>query len=573
MILRTFSLLVSAFFAFLAIVMFSNCAAVGLLAEAEIATLTSVGVRAVATRVAVGSAVRAGAARTSLMIADEALFSARASRIVLTRQGSRRFFRTQINNSEKNVLEVLNNRTLRTVESGQILNLPGDLYVVNTKGLNVRTGPGANYDKVAVVTKGRPLAVTSRKDGWSETWVTDEIKGWVKDQFIDAVMNEIMSPSEQNYTPQQPYNSTQMNQMNQNGLADADRDGVPNSFDDCINEAGKREMHGCPDDDGDGVPNKDDKCLGEIGVLRFYGCPDSDNDGVPNYEDRCPTILGEYANSGCPIRVQYLDSDRDGIPDERDYCPNDYARTISGCPYLFEEEVASSMITPHRTRPVHIGIGFSGGFVSSSLKNVDNDIDNIGGIGFSPYIFAAIRTGEKSRLQLDFCYSKRSFVFSNHGDDSEFGFGDVYYYNTSNAQMSFSDIRAYGKININSFYFGGYFGKVVKATRSGNIEYYSSTDDVFDDNYKYDFFDEQEYPLVNGERPINDFIYGATIGYEKIFRGGLLFGVGLDYSLSNYFNSKYSAGWSNYGDNLDLYPSSDIDLKLHYLYLNLGYRF
>jgi len=361
------------------------------------------------------------------------------------------------------------------------------------------------------------------------------------------------------------------------GCPDKDKDGVTDLEDECPETPGLAQYSGCPykiekDSDKDGIPDSKDTCPDVYGTLT-NGCPDKskdvDNDGIPDVEDNCPTVFGTRSNLGCPEKtkpVNNLDSDNDGVKDDFDECPNVYARTSNGCPQ-------SQEIVPIRDKSFQVGIGISGGFVASSLKNVDSDIENKGGLGFSPYIFTTILLSEKSRLQLDLCYSKRSFVFSNQGDDSEYGFSDVYFYNTTDAQMSFHDFRAYGKANINSFSFGGYFGKTIKATRSGNIEYSSSFDNVFDDNYKYDFFDKSEYPVVNGEKPINNFVYGLTIGYENIFRNGVLFGIGFDYSLSNYFNENYSAGWLDTGDNIDLYPSREIDLKLHYLYISLGYRF
>ncbi len=360
-------------------------------------------------------------------------------------------------------------------------------------------------------------------------------------------------------------------------IIDSDSDGIPDKYDNCKYEKGTKELSGCPDSDLDGIPDNKDECPNEFGLYYCKGCPDRDYDGIADYQDNCPDVAGMPYLDGCPYPqqpAQYSsskDSDGDGIVDSEDSCPHEYGRTSNGCPHSSFDYFYN--IEPVRDKPVKFGIGISCGFVTSSLKNADNDIDNDGGLGFSPYIFTTIRLTDKSRLQFDFCYSKRSFVFSNHGDDSEYGNSDVYYYNTTNAQMAFIDLRAYTKLNINSFYFGGYFAKTINAARSGNIEYFSAQNNVYYKNYKYDFLDKIEYPIVSGEKPISDYTYGLTIGYEKIFRNGWLLGLGFDYSPSNYFNKKYSKGWDLYGDNLDLYPSKEIDLKLHYLFLNLGYRF
>lgn len=356
-------------------------------------------------------------------------------------------------------------------------------------------------------------------------------------------------------------------------LPDEDGDGIPDKFDNCKSVYGLKELLGCPDNDEDGIPDHQDECPSVFGNSRTLGCPDRDNDGIPDYKDNCPEIVGIPAYDGCPSKPQpeySIDSDGDGVPDIEDNCPYEFG-TSAGCPpiqYTKPRRIRSNMREIFKA-----GVGISGGFVINSLKNVDTDIEGSGGTGFSPYLFTSIQISEKARIQLDFAYSKRNFVFSNHGNDSEYGFSDVYYYNTTDARMVFQDFRGYTKININDFYFGGFLGKTIGAGRKGNIEYTSSIENVSNPNFKYDFFDLSEYPTINGERPINELTYGFSIGYEKIYGGGGILGIGFDYNLSNYFNEDYSTGWLERGDNIDLYPSSKISLNLHYIYVILGYRF
>ncbi len=85
-------------------------------------------------------------------------------------------------------------------------------------------------------------------------------------------------------------------------VKDRDKDGVPDSLDQCPDVAGLLELHGCPDTDGDGIADKDDKCPNVAGVAKYDGCPvpDSDGDGVNDDEDQCPTVAGTVANHGCP---------------------------------------------------------------------------------------------------------------------------------------------------------------------------------------------------------------------------------------------------------------------------------
>jgi OOP family OmpA-OmpF porin len=124
---------------------------------------------------------------------------------------------------------------------------------------------------------------------------------------------------------------------------DSDRDGVPDYKDSCPGTAAgaKVDAEGCPlDSDADGVPDYKDECPSTpAGVsVDANGCPpDSDHDGVPDYKDKCAgTPAGQAVDAaGCP-----LDSDGDGVPDSRDRCADTPAGTkvnADGCPRLTEK--------------------------------------------------------------------------------------------------------------------------------------------------------------------------------------------------------------------------------------------
>lgn len=97
---------------------------------------------------------------------------------------------------------------------------------------------------------------------------------------------------------------------------DTDKDGVRDSVDACLDEAGDPALGGCPDEDGDGLADPEDACPGSAGPARFGGCPDTDADGLPDTIDACPSLHGEERFAGCP------DGDADGVPDARDACPS-----------------------------------------------------------------------------------------------------------------------------------------------------------------------------------------------------------------------------------------------------------
>ena len=100
------------------------------------------------------------------------------------------------------------------------------------------------------------------------------------------------------------------------GTSDADRDGIPDSDDQCPNEAedfdGYEDTDGCPDydNDGDGIADASDQCPNQAedfdGYMDDDGCPDMDNDGdgIMDAQDNCPTeaetFNGFEDTDGCP---------------------------------------------------------------------------------------------------------------------------------------------------------------------------------------------------------------------------------------------------------------------------------
>jgi OmpA-OmpF porin, OOP family len=111
------------------------------------------------------------------------------------------------------------------------------------------------------------------------------------------------------------------------GDKDADKDGVVDKCDMCVNEAGLPKFQGCPDTDGDGTIDKDDQCPTVAGPIGLKGCPDSDGDGIADKDDACPTLVGSAALNGCP------DRDFDGIADKDDACPDlTGVKELKGCP-------------------------------------------------------------------------------------------------------------------------------------------------------------------------------------------------------------------------------------------------
>ncbi len=134
---------------------------------------------------------------------------------------------------------------------------------------------------------------------------------------------------------------------------DSDKDGMPDSQDNCPQRPGPRKNQGCPwpDTDADGLHNKLDRCPKRQGPEANQGCPwpDADLDGVPDRSDHCPQHPGMKKFNGCP------DSDLDGIHDGVDQCQRKWGPKASrGCPILHPN--------PHRRprRPSQVRIKWSG---------------------------------------------------------------------------------------------------------------------------------------------------------------------------------------------------------------------
>ena len=97
-------------------------------------------------------------------------------------------------------------------------------------------------------------------------------------------------------------------------ISDKDNDGIPDSEDQCPNQAGTAALFGCPDGDGDGIADKMDDCPTIAGLAQLAGCPDADGDNIADHLDECPTMAGPVENRGCPVK----DRDGDGIEDDVD---------------------------------------------------------------------------------------------------------------------------------------------------------------------------------------------------------------------------------------------------------------
>ena len=168
---------------------------------------------------------------------------------------------------------------------------------------------------------------------------------------------------------------------------DADKDGVADSLDRCVNEAEDKDMFddtdGCPDfdNDADGFLDPQDKCPLDAEDKDSFqdddGCPEKDNDadGINDAQDKCadqPEDKDGYQDvDGCPED----DNDSDGMVDGKDGCPNE-PETINGntdddgCP---DRGDALVVVTPSGVEIIE-AVQFTGTSVSKASTNVLNQI-------------------------------------------------------------------------------------------------------------------------------------------------------------------------------------------------------
>ncbi|MBT8379667.1 MAG: OmpA family protein [Ignavibacteria bacterium] len=166
-----------------------------------------------------------------------------------------------------------------------------------------------------------------------------------------------------------------------NAREDADRDGVDDSEDMCLDtpEGLEVDKNGCPTDtDKDGVPDYLDQCSNTPQNVLVYdnGCPlDSDRDGVPDFADRCPNTPPNVKvnRNGCA-----QDSDYDGIADYEDRCPETPrgVRVDSvGCPFDSDGDTVPDFADRCPNTPSGVQVNNSGCPMDSDRDGIPDYLD------------------------------------------------------------------------------------------------------------------------------------------------------------------------------------------------------
>jgi uncharacterized protein YgiM (DUF1202 family) len=65
---------------------------------------------------------------------------------------------------------------------------PGDVRRVRARqGVNMRGGPGNNFERVRVMDRGAEATVLAEQGGWLELELRDGRRGWVFERFVERV--------------------------------------------------------------------------------------------------------------------------------------------------------------------------------------------------------------------------------------------------------------------------------------------------------------------------------------------------------------------------------------------------
>lgn len=129
------------------------------------------------------AAVEAGAGAATIAITDEVLLNATLSRMAL---GAGSMLLIPLDNNTTLKAKVVDSNTIRV--NGEDFDVPGNIYVVNTENLNVRSGPSIAYAVVATLGKKKVVFVDeTTSDGWAKVNYGYNSSGYMKAHYLSPV--------------------------------------------------------------------------------------------------------------------------------------------------------------------------------------------------------------------------------------------------------------------------------------------------------------------------------------------------------------------------------------------------
>lgn len=85
--------------------------------------------------------------------------------------------------------EVISSRSIKLLRTGERLELPGELRVINSSKVNVRVGPGREYRAFRQVDRDRLVLVEVIDGDWCRVQLDNEV-GWVAAALLAAVVSD-----------------------------------------------------------------------------------------------------------------------------------------------------------------------------------------------------------------------------------------------------------------------------------------------------------------------------------------------------------------------------------------------
>jgi uncharacterized protein YgiM (DUF1202 family) len=122
-------------------------------------------------------------AGTELVVADATAFRGALSGLRMQRSA---FGRTQLvaRGESTAFAEVLpGGNRLKLLRTGQQVELPGTLYRVNSNQVNVRSGPGLEFQAFRQVGRDRLVLLETCESGWCRVQLGDEV-GWIATSML-----------------------------------------------------------------------------------------------------------------------------------------------------------------------------------------------------------------------------------------------------------------------------------------------------------------------------------------------------------------------------------------------------
>ena len=170
-----------------AIILYSCEAALleGVEAEGVVGELATEGITAEDMGLLRESGVELNAAG-DLVVTNETAFCSELERVRIEEStlGSSRLY---LFSENEPFAEVIDKNKIKLTKYNKVLELPGDIYKVKGNNVNVRSGPGLNYQVFKKVSTGQIVLVKAEENGWSTVQLGDRTFGYISTALLAVI--------------------------------------------------------------------------------------------------------------------------------------------------------------------------------------------------------------------------------------------------------------------------------------------------------------------------------------------------------------------------------------------------